>query len=126
VTIEPRTVLLAGGRAALAGIFVTSGIDGARNPTPRSTKAEELGIPYPEHATRLNGATMALAGAALGLGVLSEWAAAVLIGCLVPTTLAGHAYWKIDDPQARIQQRTQVLKNLGLAGGLAAVIAAER
>jgi putative oxidoreductase len=113
------------GRLLLAGIFVSGGLDAFRNPAPRAPKAEDLGLPRPETAVKVNGAAMVLGGAALGLGLFPGWAAAVLLGSLVPTTLAGHPYWNEEDPQARSMQRTQFLKNLGLLGGLLVVIAAE-
>jgi hypothetical protein len=42
----------------------------------------------------------------------------VLSASIVPTTVAGHAFWNETDPVVRKQQRTQFLKNLGLLGGL--------
>jgi hypothetical protein len=37
---------------------------------------------------------------------------------MVPTTVAGHPFWEIDDPVKRSQQRVQFLKNTGIFGGL--------
>jgi len=37
---------------------------------------------------------------------------------MVPTTIAGHPFWEIDDPVKRSQQRVQFLKNTGILGGL--------
>jgi uncharacterized membrane protein YphA (DoxX/SURF4 family) len=45
-------------------------------------------------------------------------AALALAGSLIPTTLAGHAFWKVDDPTARKLQRIQFHKNLAMIGGL--------
>jgi hypothetical protein len=41
-----------------------------------------------------------------------------LVGSLVPTTIAGHAFWTIEDPTARKLQRTQFHKNMAMIGGL--------
>jgi uncharacterized membrane protein YphA (DoxX/SURF4 family) len=88
------------------------------SPGPRTTKAEELGVPLdPELAVRVNGAAMLTAGVALALGLWPRLAAGVLAGSLIPTTLAGHPYWRLDDPAARRQQRTHFFKNVGLFGG---------
>ena len=53
------------------------------------------------------------------------WRWAALSGCppwswpaLIPTTLAGHSYWAIEDPAARKIQRIQFHKNLAMIGGL--------
>ncbi len=45
---------------------------------------------------------------------------------LVPTTVAGHAYWEHEDPTARAANRSHFLKNLGLIGGLLATAAVPR
>jgi uncharacterized membrane protein YphA (DoxX/SURF4 family) len=42
----------------------------------------------------------------------------VLAGSLVPTTLAGHAFWDEKDPAARKAQRLQFAKNSSVLGGL--------
>jgi putative oxidoreductase len=108
-------------RALLAAPFVVLGYEAAAEPGGRVQLAEDLGLPNPETAVRLNGAAMAAGGVALGLGVLPRTAAVGLAASLVPTTLAGHAYWQHEDPAARKTNRIQFLKNLGLLGGLMAV-----
>jgi uncharacterized membrane protein YphA (DoxX/SURF4 family) len=107
-------------------MFITGGADAMLEPGGRASKAAELGVPLdPEVAVRVNGAAMLAAGTALALGVWPRLAAAVLAGTLVPTTLAGHPYWRLDDPAARRQQRTHFYKNVGLFGG-ALLMVAER
>jgi putative oxidoreductase len=121
-----RAPLRAAGRVALAAMFITGGADAMLDPGPRTAKAEAVGVPLdPELAVRVNGAAMLAAGVALALGLWPRLAAGVLAGTLVPTTLAGHPYWKVEDPAARRQQRTHFFKNLGLFGG-ALLVCAER
>jgi putative oxidoreductase len=121
-----RAPLRAAGRVALAAMFITGGADAMLDPGPRTAKAEEVGVPLdPELAVRANGAAMLAAGVALALGIWPRLAAGVLAGTIVPTTLAGHPYWQIDDPAARRQQRAHFFKNLGLLGG-ALLVCAER
>jgi putative oxidoreductase len=119
-----RAPLRAVGRAALATMFITGGADALLEPGPRAARAAELRVPLePELAVRVNGATMLAAGVALAIGVWPRLAAAALAGTLVPTTLAGHPYWRMTDPAARRQQRTHFFKNVGLFGGALLVIA---
>ncbi len=121
-----RGPLRALGRVALAGMFVTQGAAAAREPGGRVKQAIEFGINDPQRAelaVRANGAAMVAAGAALALGYKPRAAAAVLAGLLVPTTLAGHSFWKFDDPAARKQQEIQFFKNLSMLGGALLVIA---
>ena len=118
-----RAPLRAAGRVALAAMFISGGADALLDPGPRTAKAEELGVPLdPELAVQANGAAMLAAGAALALGIRPRLAAAVLAGSLVPTTLAGHPYWQVEDPAARRQQRIHFFKNVGLFGGALLVL----
>jgi putative oxidoreductase len=113
-----RVPLRAVGRAALAAMFVTGGADALLDPGPRAPRAAELGVPLePELAVRLNGAIMLAGGVALALGLCPRLAAGALAGSLVPTTLAGHPYWRLADPAVRRQQRIHFFKNVGLFGG---------
>ena len=102
----------------MAGIFVHGGWHAFREPGGRGDKAAKLGLPEPEKMVRLNGMAMVVAGSALGLGIKPKLAALVLLGSLVPTTLAGHRFWEEESEQGRRAQETQFLKNLGLMGGL--------
>src|SRR4051794_19781673 len=58
------------------------------------------------------------AGLALAFGRLPRLAALLLAGSLVPTTLAAHQFWTVEDDGERAAQQVQFLKNLGLLGGL--------
>lgn len=115
-------------RALTGTTYAILGWDAAVNPGPRVDMAAgtlatiRKAVPLPqddELIVRGNGAAQAVGGALLAVGVFPRPAAAVLAASLLPTTLAGHAYWTIEDPAARKAQRTQFLKNLAMLGGLA-------
>ena len=112
------------GRVGLAAIFIRSGLEVAREPGQRVAKVEAMGLPQAELLTRLNGAGMAAAGAALALGIRPRESALVLFALLIPTTLVGHQFWNEEGP-ARRQQEVHALKNLAMGGGLLVVAAAE-
>jgi len=114
-------------RPMMAAIYVTSGLDTLRHPAKPAqaaaplvkTLAARFNVPDdPEMMVRANGATMLLAGTMLGLGKLPRLAALALAATLVPTTYAAHAFWTVEDPAARTQQRIHFLKNVGLLGGV--------
>lgn len=119
-------------RPMLATIFVVQGTKQLRNPEPLTPAAaafaEQAGptlqrlAPWlpsdPKTMVRLNAGVHVGAGLALATGRMPRLAALALAATLVPTTWAGHAYWRIDDPAERDAQRIQVMKNAGLAGGL--------
>jgi putative oxidoreductase len=110
-------------RLLVAAIFVSGGWETAREPGSRPQAAASIGMPQPELAVRANALVMVLAGMALAFGIFPRWAAAALAGSLVPTTLAGHPFWKEQDPQKRKGQLTHFLKNLSMLGGLVFIAA---
>lgn len=103
--IGPANVLA---RGLLAGVFVVGGINQIKGAHLLADKVEaakeEYGVVLDvagEDLVRLNGAGMALAGGALALGIAPRLSAAALIGLLVPTTIVGHPFWKIEDKAKR-------------------------
>lgn len=119
-------------RPMLAAIFVSGGIEQLRHPSSKVEKASPLlekvvpalGLPDDhELLIRANGATMVAAGALLASGRLPRVGGLLAAASLAPTTVAGHNFWEIKDPQQKAMQRTQFLKNLAIIGGalLAAV-----
>lgn len=120
-------------RPMLASVFIVSGVDALRNPGPRADIAGDFvdgtvrtlpndvtdNVPTDaETWVRINGGIQVGGGLLLATGTMPRLAAAGLAASLVPTTIAGHAFWKYPDAQSRAMQRTQFLKNVGLLGGL--------
>jgi len=58
------------------------------------------------------------AASALATGRMPRLAATVLAASMVPTTLAGHAFWKAETPEERKRQILQFAKNVSVTGGL--------
>jgi putative oxidoreductase len=112
----------------IASIFIRGGLDAAIDPEGKVKKAEKVTGPIAQRVTalpddtetlvRLNGITQVVAGAMLSLGILRRLSAAVLVGTLIPTTLAGHRFWEELDDDVRNMQITHFAKNLGLLGAL--------
>lgn len=117
-------------RSLLSGIFVVAGSDAAKDPGPRTAMAQKfmkqcnIELDDAEAATlvQLNGGAMTVAGVGLALGILPRLSAATLLASLVPTTIAGHAFWNEEEQAPRKMQQVQFLKNLGLVGALVAVL----
>jgi putative oxidoreductase len=121
-------------RPMLASMFVVGGIDSVTNPSGKVPKAQKVtdrvpelverfapNLPVPtDPATlvRINGGVQVAAGLALATGRMPRLSALALAGSLVPTTLAGHDFWKEKDKTARKGQRIQFFKNVSMLGGL--------
>jgi putative oxidoreductase len=107
--------------------YVALGFDAARAPGARVDAAAPTlatirkAVPLPDNdelIVRANAGVQVAAGLLLMAGKFQRPAAVVLAGSLVPTTLAGHPFWTIEDPTARKAQRIHFLKNGALIGGL--------
>jgi uncharacterized membrane protein YphA (DoxX/SURF4 family) len=114
-------------RTLLAGIFVFGGISAWRRSSGLIAPAAKVvdpvqdvmpGSPSAEQLVKVNAGVQVVAGGLFAVGVAPRAMAIVLGGSLVPTTLAGHRFWEVDDAVDRAQQRIQFLKNAGLVGGL--------
>ncbi|MCK8674539.1 DoxX family membrane protein [Rhodococcus sp. NPDC003382] len=120
-------------RPMLASIFIAGGVDALRSPSGKADAAQpgleqalamlpnsvtERIPDNPEVLVRVNGAVQVGAGALLAVGKAPRIASLVLAGTLVPTTVAGHDFWNVEDPAKRAMQRTQFIKNVSLLGGL--------
>ncbi len=119
-------------RGMLAAIFVAEGFNALRRPERLVQKAKPVTdqlaptlrsihpkIPTdPKTLVRVNGGVQVVGGLLLASGRAPTPAAVALATSLVPTTVAGHAFWTYEDPEQRRLQRTMFLKNAGLLGGL--------
>jgi len=85
-------------------------VDPVRDAIPGSLSAEQL--------VKVNAGVQVAAGGLFAVGVSPRVMAIVLGGSLVPTTLAGHRFWEMDDAAERAQQQIQFVKNAALIGGL--------
>jgi putative oxidoreductase len=114
-------------RLLTGSTYVLLGADAARAPGARVAQAAPTldalrrTVPLPvddELIVRGNGAVQVVGGTLLAFGRVPRLAALALAGSMIPTTLAGHAFWKVDDPTARKLQRIQFHKNMAMIGGL--------
>ncbi|MGH3931054.1 MAG: DoxX family protein, partial [Pseudonocardiaceae bacterium] len=120
-------------RPLLAGIFIYGGIGALRDPESHAQAAKPVldtmvdlapieRAPNATTVVKVDAGVKIGAGVLLALGKAPRLASTALAASLIPTTLAGHRYWEIEDPHERSDQLIHFLKNLGLLGGL--VIAA--
>jgi putative oxidoreductase len=126
-TLSMLAPLRPAARILTGSTYVLLGFDALREPGARVEQAAAVlasvrkVAPLPaddELVVRGNAGVQVLCGAMLALGWAPRLSALALAGSLVPTTLAGHSYWKIEDPAVRKLQRIQFHKNMAMIGGL--------
>ena len=119
--LRPAARFLTGSTYALLGFDALRAPGGRVDLAAPLLAAMRTKVPLPaddEVVVRGNAAVQVVAGTALALGLAPRLSAVALAGSLIPTTLAGHAYWTIEDPDARKVQRIQFHKNMAMIGGL--------
>lgn len=120
-------------RPLLASLFLYAGANSVKNASalaPKAAKVTDKIVPLaqkslpvsvpsdPSTLVRVNGAAQVVAGLALATGRAPRLSSGVLAASLVPTTLAGHAFWDAENPEEKKAQLLQFLKNTSLLGGL--------
>ncbi|WP_030714654.1 DoxX family membrane protein [Streptomyces sp. NRRL F-2580] len=119
-------------RPLLAAPFVTGGLRTLRRPEAVVEVAQPIVQPVvravgkrvpalagdPLRLVRATGAIQAAAGLLFATGRAPRLAALTLAATLVPTSLAAHAFWTVEDPEERARQRAHFLTDLSALGGL--------
>ena len=121
-------------RPMLASIFVAGGIAAFKNAPALAAKAQPVtdklvplaqkAVPMapipsdPATLVRLNAAVQIIGAGTLATGKAPRLSAAVLAGTLVPTTVAGHRFWEMDNAADKQANMTHFFKNVSIVGGL--------
>lgn len=121
------SLLQTAGRVLTAPVFITGGYAALTNPGGRVQAAAPVLDTIREYVpvlpdddellVRANGALQLAAGTTLLLGIKPRVSALALAGSLIPTTLAGHAFWKFDGADAQTH-KVHFSKNVAALGGL--------
>jgi putative oxidoreductase len=119
--LRPAARLLTGSTYAVLGYSVLREPGQGVEEAATLMAAIRKKVPLPagdEQLVKVNGAIQATCGVLLALGMVQRLSALVLAGSMIPTTLAGHSFWTVEDPVVRKQQQVQFHKNMAMIGGL--------
>ncbi len=121
-------------RPMLASSFIYGGVQALKN-TPALAEASrpvndeirglaqkvapQVKVPADDKTlVRINAGIHIVAGLGLATGRAPRLCSLALAATLVPTTVAGHPFWKEKDKDERAKQSSQFYKNLSMLGGL--------
>jgi uncharacterized membrane protein YphA (DoxX/SURF4 family) len=116
-----RTALLFG-RAIFGGFFLYNGLNHFLNREMLTGYGASKGVPYPEAAVASSGAMLVLGGLSVLTGVRPKLGTSLISAFLLGVTPKMHDFWNVQDPQQRMGEQINFLKNVALLGG--ALIAA--
>lgn len=115
------TALTHVGLALFSLIFIASGVGHITKADAMAGYAAHKGVPSAKNAVLASGIVLIVGGVALLTGVQASIGALLIAGfCLVAAVMM-HAFWKETDPMAKMNEQTQFLKDLALAGAALAI-----
>jgi len=113
------------GRAIFGGFFILNGMNHFQKASQLAGYAARKNVPQPELAVKATGAVLVAGGASILLGFKPKLGAAALIGFLAAVSPVMHDFWKATEPEQRMNESVNFLKNLALAGGALALMGVE-
>lgn len=111
------------GRIVFVVMFVNSGIAHLTKRESMVAYSRAMGGPAPELLVPFTGLMIIVGGLSIGFGVWADLGALLIAAFLVPTAYYMHAFWKVDEPQMRMNQNAHFMKNMSLAGAALALFA---
>lgn len=115
-------VLFLIGRILLGGYFIYSGYGHFKNLAGMAGYAAMKKVPFARAAVIVSGVMLTLGGLAIVLNRFAILGMCLVVLFLIPTTIVMHAFWKETEPNARMMERIQFAKNVGLIGSLILLI----
>jgi len=104
------------GRAVFGGYFLYNGLNHALNREMMSQYAASKGVASPDAAVATSGAMLMAGGASILTGLKPRQGLAAIVAFLIPVSLQMHRFWEEQDPQRRMAERVNFMKNMALAG----------
>ncbi len=114
------------GRLILGGFFLMSGIGHFQRADMMAGYPASKGVPAAKLAVRATGVQLLAGGLLLLLGWQVWLGALILVLFLVPAAFIMHNFWTVQEPQARMTETVQFMKNLAIAGALLMIMAYSR
>ena len=106
------------GRLIFGGYFLMNAWGHFKHLESMTGYAQSKGVPSPRAAVFVGGVLLMLGGLGIVFGIAPEASIALLIIFLVPVSFKMHAFWKETDPNRRMMEQIQFMKNMALVGAI--------
>jgi putative oxidoreductase len=118
-----ESIVLYIGRILFGGYFLFNAFNHFSQLQMMTGYAQSKGIPSPRLAVAGGGVLLAIGGISLLLNVLPVFGLVALVLFLVPVTFMMHAYWKVQEPMAKMGEMVNFMKNMALLGAALLLLA---
>jgi putative oxidoreductase len=110
--------LLLIGRLIFGGFFIYSGVNHFIGFQMMTQYAKMKGVPFPAFAQGVTGLLVLLGGLSILFGIYPYIGILLLVIFLLPVSLMMHNFWTLKDPQLRMADKVNFLKNMALLGAM--------
>ncbi len=115
--------LLLIGRVIFGGFFIYSGVNHFIGFGMMTQYAKMKGVPFPAIAQGITGLMLLLGGLSIVFGIYPFVGIVLLVAFLVPVSLMMHNFWKLEDPQLRMADKINFMKNMAMLGAILMLLA---
>jgi uncharacterized membrane protein YphA (DoxX/SURF4 family) len=105
------------GRLVFGGFFLYNGIHHLKERKNMGQYAQSKNVPLAEAAVAATGVALIAGGTSILLGVKPKLGAAVIAGFLAGVSPVMHDFWRVEDPNQRMNEMINFSKNMALIGG---------
>ena len=116
-------ILLLIGRIIFGGFFIYSGVNHFIRFEMMTQYAKMKRVPFPAIAQGMTGLMLLLGGLSIMFGIYPFVGILLLVAFLIPVTLMMHNFWSLADPQMRMADKINFMKNMALLGALLMLLA---
>lgn len=116
-------ILFLVGRILFGGYFLKNAYGHLFKSSHMIGYAQSMGVPSPKIAILGSGILLAIGGLSIIFGAYQVYGVIALAIFLILVSFKMHAFWKIQDPMARMGERIQFEKNMALLGGAIMLLA---
>ncbi len=106
------------GRILLASYFLNSGIAHFRNFSMVVGYASSKGVWRPKTSVAISGLILILGSLGIILGAFINLSVLFLALFLIPVTFQMHKFWKVQDPQQRMAEKMNFMRNIAFLGAV--------
>lgn len=110
-------ILLLIGRVLFGTFFIINGFNHLTKFNMLKGYAQSKGVPVAGLAIIITGFMIILGGLSILLGAYVQIGVVLLAVFLVPTSVMIHNFWTFSDPQEKMGEMVNFMKNMGLLGG---------
>jgi len=104
------------GRILFGGFFIMTGMNHFTKSQAMTQYAQSKGVAAPALAVFVGGLLLLAGGLSVLLGAYVSVGLWLLVIFLVPTSFLMHNFWAVSDPNAKMGEMTNFMKNMALTG----------